>query len=346
MNWAWATSLDQLWHTPAFPMWLTLAAAGFFGVIVLITLLRAEKSVANGALTVITLLAVGIAVATTIRGFGPDGRSAPGETQPSQPMVVALPALSCIDDIAGETVLAACEKALFGSPEAAAAALSYAASQITRLTALGDVAAANNNMTPELQMLRRAVERDRYGLMAYVLAARDHCTPSDCAAFGALTDRHQIAANMDERAYDGLIARYAPSWNAPATAAPVAVLAPSMPTGKPTNAEFPSAASTPPVSIMTPEPGTAPTPAQRSAASTPAANAPLPSARPTSATAAAPAAAKTSAPALAAVKKQAAPKASRTPVAPVQIAPAASAPSASAPSVAAPSGSAPAASND
>ncbi len=57
MNWAWATSLDQLWRSPAFPMWLTLAAAGFFAIIVLITLLRAEKSVANGALTVITLLA-------------------------------------------------------------------------------------------------------------------------------------------------------------------------------------------------------------------------------------------------------------------------------------------------
>ncbi len=71
MNWAWATSLDQIWRSPAFPMWLTLAAAGFFGVIVLITLLRAEKSVANGALTVITLLAIGIAVAATIRGFGP-----------------------------------------------------------------------------------------------------------------------------------------------------------------------------------------------------------------------------------------------------------------------------------
>ena len=61
MNWAWATSLDQIWRSPSFPMWLTLAAAGFFGVIVLITLLRAEKSVANGALTVITLLAVGVA---------------------------------------------------------------------------------------------------------------------------------------------------------------------------------------------------------------------------------------------------------------------------------------------
>src|SRR5712691_6170495 len=163
MNWAWATSLDQLWRSPTFPMWLTLAAAGFFGIIVLITLLRAEKSVANGALTVITLLAIGIAATATIRGFGPGGQGAAGEIQSVQPMSAALPALSCVDNLAGETVLTACEKALFGSAEAAAAAVSYAASQITRLTALGDVAAANRSMTPEMQALRRAVERDRYG---------------------------------------------------------------------------------------------------------------------------------------------------------------------------------------
>ena len=65
MNWGWASSLDHIWRSPTFPMWLTLAAAGFFGVILLITLLRAEKSVANGALTVITLLAIGIAVTAT-----------------------------------------------------------------------------------------------------------------------------------------------------------------------------------------------------------------------------------------------------------------------------------------
>jgi hypothetical protein len=292
MNWAWATSLDQIWRSPTFPMWLTLAAAGFFGVIVLVTLLRAEKSVANGALTVITLLAIGIAVAATIRGFGPDERATSAEARPLQPMVAALPALSCIDDMAGDAVLTACEKALFGTPEAAAAALSYAASQISRLTAFGDVAAANKNPTPELLALRRAVERDRYGLMAYVLAVRDHCTPSDCAAFRSLTDSRQIASNMDERAYDGLVGRYALIWNAPPAAAAVATLAPTMPTGKPTNADFPSAASTPPISIMTPEPTAA---APRPAASAPAANAPTPSPRPGAA-----------APALAAAKKPAA----------------------------------------
>ena len=323
MNWAWITSLDQLWRSPTFPMWLTLAASGFFGIIVLITLLRAEKSVANGALTVITLLAIGIAATATIRGFGP-GQGASAETRSSQSVSAGLPALSCIDDLAGETVLTACEKVLFGSAESTAAALSYAASQITWLTAFGDVAAANANMTPELQMVRRAVERDRYGLMAYVLAARDHCTPSDCAAFRAITDRNQIVANMNERTYEGLIVRYAPSWNMPAvTPAPVVALPPSMPLGKPTNAEFPTAASTPPISIMTPEPGQATTPtAPRPASSSPPSsssqltNAPLPSPRPT--------------PALAAAKKPAAPKPART-AAPVQLAPPAPAPAASAP---------------
>jgi hypothetical protein len=319
MNWTWATSLDQFWRTPAFPMWLTLIAAGFFAVIVLITLLRAEKSVANGALTVITLLAIGIAVAATIRSFGPDGRGPSADNRSPQPVSIALPALSCVDDLAGETVLTACEKALFGSAESAAAALSYAAAQITRLTAYGDVATANSNASPELQTLRRAVERDRYGLMAYVLTARDHCTPSQCAAFGALADRHQIVANMDERVYDGLIARYAPQWNAPPAAVPVAALSSSAPTGKPTNADFPSAASTPPVSIMTPEPGAAPpATAPRPPPSTPLAIAPLPSPRPTPA----------ASPALAAAKKQAAPKSAPKPAAAVQLAPPAQAPAA------------------
>src|SRR5580700_9175709 len=197
MNWAWATSLDLIWRSPTFPMWLTLAAAGFFGVIVLITLVRADKSVANGALTVITLLAVGVAAAATIRGFGSGDPGTTGETRLPPSMIATLPALSCVDDLAGEAVLAACEKALFGSAESAAAALSYAASLITQLTASGDVAAANRNMTPELQAVRRAIERDRYGLMAQALVARDHCTLSECPAFRVISDTHQIVANMD-----------------------------------------------------------------------------------------------------------------------------------------------------
>src|SRR6202047_1676779 len=108
MNWAWANSLDQIWRSPAFPMWLTLAAAGFFGIIVLITLLRAEKSVANGALTVITLLEVAVAWAAAARGFGPVGQPASAQARNVQPVRAGLPQLSCIDDLAGDAVLNAC----------------------------------------------------------------------------------------------------------------------------------------------------------------------------------------------------------------------------------------------
>jgi hypothetical protein len=337
MNWAWGNLLDQVWRSPAFPTWLTLAAAGFFGVIVIVTLLRAEKSVANGALTVITLLAVGVAVAATIPGFGGAGSSADSGSQAS---IIATPApLSCLDDLAGEPVLTACEKALFGSAEQAAAAVSYASSQITRLTTFGDLVAANKNMTAEQQALRHAVEHDRYGLIAYVLTVRDNCTPSDCAAFRLITDRKQIASNMEERVYETTISRYAPTWIAPPAQPPmpVAALVPGVPTGRPTNAEFPSSASTPPVSIMTPEPGTSTGSVPRATA--PSANAAPPSSRPAPATSPAPAAnapsprpTSSASPTLAAAKKQPAPKPSRTPApaaAPVSIAPAAPAPAAS-----------------
>jgi hypothetical protein len=220
----------------------------------------------------------------------------------------SLPALACVDDLAGETVLAACEKAVFGSPESTAAALAYAAGQITRLARFGDAATANRNMTPEIEALRRAVEHDRYGLMAQVLVARDHCTPSHCAVFRSLTDRNRIASNIEERTYDGLVARYSIAWNTPAAPAvpPVAALSPGVPTGRPTNAEFPSAASTPAVSIMTAEPALPPASRQSSAAT------PTPSPRPSSSSA------------VAAARRQA-PRPARTPAPATSLAPPAAA---------------------
>lgn len=310
MNWAWASSLDEIWRSPALPMWMTLAAAAFFGLILMITLLRAERSVANGALTVITLLAIAIAVAATVRVYGPAGEAAPAEARAQAAVVASLPALSCLDDLAGDAVAIGCEKALFGAPDAVAAAVAYTAARIDRLTELGDAATANNSLSLDMRVLRKSLERDRYGLVAQVLVARNGCTQFDCAAFRSLTDQQQVAANMDAHLYDTLVARYAPTWNVPAAApampasAALAGLPASLPTGKPTNAEFPSASSTPPVSIMNPEPSTRQTPAANAAAAPRAPAA-------TSAQAAAPAA-----------KKPPAPKAARAPAAaPVPLAP-------------------------
>src|SRR5690348_306717 len=134
MNWAWAAPLDQIWHSPNLPLYLTLATAGFIGLVILITLLRSERSVANSVLALITLLAIGVAGAVTFRGYGTTATAAqPAETRPVQAATAPLPQLSCIDELAGDAVLAACEKVLFGSAESVAAAVAYAASQITLL---------------------------------------------------------------------------------------------------------------------------------------------------------------------------------------------------------------------
>ncbi|MDH2345673.1 hypothetical protein [Bradyrhizobium sp. SSUT77] len=321
MNWAWASSLDQIWRSPPLPMWMTLAAAGLFGLILLVTLLRAERSVANGALAVISLLAIAIALAATVRVDGPAGQTTPTEARAQAAVTASLPALSCLDDLAGDAVAIGCEKALFGAPDAAAAAVSTTAARIDRLMALGDAATAEKSLTLDMKLLRKSLERDRYGLVAQVLVAREGCTRFDCAAFRSLTDQRQVVANMDSHLYDTLVARYAPSWNAPATLpanAALAGLPPSMPTGKPTNAEFPSASSTPPVSIMNPEPPTAAT--RQTAPAANAAAAPAPRAP-------AAASAQAAAPAAQAAKKPPAPKAARAPVAaPVPLAPPAAAP--------------------
>src|SRR3979409_1363310 len=101
---AWATTLEQLLHSPTFPMWVTLAAGTFFAFVLLFTLIRAERTVANGALTVITFLAIGIAVAATVRKFGPlDGEGdAMEEGRSTIQMIASVPALSCLDGLAGE----------------------------------------------------------------------------------------------------------------------------------------------------------------------------------------------------------------------------------------------------
>lgn len=292
MDLAWTNSFDQLWRSPTFPMWLTLAAAAFFAIVFLVIVLRADRSVANGALTVMTLLAVAVAAAATVRGLG-EGAGAASK-RASFGAAASLPALSCIDDLAGDSVEMACEKILFGSPDHVAAAVSYAATRLDRLTALGDASAASGAMTPELQALRRSVERDRYGLTAHVLVARDGCTAAICPAYRSLTDHRRIAANIEGRVYDDLVTRYAAVWGgAPAAAMESGSISPtsaaaaltgepsSIPTGKPTNAEFPSSASIPPVSIMTPEPSAA-----SSASSAPSAAAtPSPVPRPAAANA-------------------------------------------------------------
>src|SRR4029453_19097879 len=105
--------------------------------------------------------------------------------------------LACLDSVAGEAVEAACEKAIFASAEATAAALSYVGARLT-LLAEGMRYAKRSDRAFERAMapLRRAAELDRFGLYAQVLSLRDGCRPDACDVFALLDETTQIKANL------------------------------------------------------------------------------------------------------------------------------------------------------
>jgi hypothetical protein len=173
-------------------------------------------------------------------------------------------ALACLDAIAGDVVEDACERALFASPEAAAAAVSYVAAQLSLLASASDRARRPVSNLRSAQ-LRRALEADRFGIAAHVLAVRDSCTPDRCGPLALLDDASRINANLAERPFEAHVKRYGAGWPA-AGRSPVGRNAPPISTAdalgaapkSPNNLYFPSSASIPPVNIMMAEPAASP----------------------------------------------------------------------------------------
>jgi hypothetical protein len=182
-------------------------------------------------------------------------------------------ALACLDGGAGEAVENACEKQVFADPQRTASASAYMAARLALLADVSALARSEPAVLEGFAATRRAIELDRYGIAAHVLATRDGCTAEQCAAFAWLRDTAVIKANLKAQAYDQYVSRYAAAWTrdpgnqvplagaaapAPALGAPVAAVPgePSQPTGVPVPSkyDFPSAASIPPVSIMNAEP--------------------------------------------------------------------------------------------
>jgi len=181
-------------------------------------------------------------------------------------------ALACLDAIAGDVVEDACEKTVFATPEATAAAVSYVAAQLSLLSWAGERARRAGPSSPRgstlsarTAQLRRAIEADRFGIAAHVLALREGCTADRCGAFALLQDTSRISANLVERPFDAQVKRYAATWPAAGTKPVASNVPPATPTPAagvatklPGNLYFPSASSIPPVNIMTAEPAAAP----------------------------------------------------------------------------------------
>lgn len=165
--------------------------------------------------------------------------------------------LACLDAVAGESVEAACEKALFASPAGVAAASSYVAARLTLLASMvAYVKRGGADIDDVFLPLRRSLEADRFGFLAHVLAVRDGCTNQNCTALAVLRDASRVLTNLSAETLDRYLDRYQAAWAATPDATPADSSAQAQPNAprKMVNIDFPSAASIPAVSIINPEP--------------------------------------------------------------------------------------------
>ena len=272
-----STFMDGLLSTPlVLPAPVAGALAALFFVMVILALRRVAQGQASRIVVpLLAIVVIAAAIFSILDRLARSERAADErallERNSQLGLSAAAPgsALSCLDGLAGEEIENACEKSVFADPQSAARAVGYISA---RLVLLADAAAAAGRGSVDVlaafASTRRAIELDRFGIAAHVLAVRDGCTAEKCAAFGMLHDVATLKANLKVHAFDAYVARYAANWgkgeigpeNVPqasaAGTAPVASapepLSPSHPLDS--RYDFPSSASIPPVSIMNAEP--------------------------------------------------------------------------------------------
>ncbi len=265
---AWVPGFDSVMGIFTLPLWMWLAGAGAALLVIFAgrAFVRISNSPAIAALPQYALVAIALFFAWSFldRSMTHDRLEArraldARATALTAQVIAAGSALSCLDAGAGEAVEAACEKALFSTPETVAAAVSYVGAKLGLLAEAVELAKNDDSDGLALIDLRRTIEADRFGVAAHVLTSRDRCTAERCDSFRLIPDRRQITAHMKEDSFGQYVARHAANW--PANNAQPAVAANAPPDKEkattavaPSNWNFPSAASIPPVSIMNPEP--------------------------------------------------------------------------------------------
>jgi hypothetical protein len=292
----WGPGFDPAHGMLVLPLWSAAVMAALFGAYCVFVLARAGRDGVGRAFSRAGLLLIGgavvwVVVEATSAGTFADQRRALDARLREMSTRALMPGspLACLDATAGELVEASCEKALFASPEAVAASVAYVSAQLSFLADGSEYERRSGaNYESALGGLRHAIETDRFGIVAHVLADREGCTADRCDGFGLLRDTSQVSENLSEHKYDSTVLHHASEWlqsalslvasNTPAATPPapppnsaaVASAAAPLPKTAPNGLFFPSSASIPPVSIMSAEP-TGPPPQADATARPPAA---------------------------------------------------------------------------
>jgi hypothetical protein len=254
--------IDAATGTLAIPIWAAGAASAVFLALAVLAIGRAGVATSINVLFRVTIAAIAVSAAWLyLQQMGRQERAA--EIRSLDERSAALlaravtpgSALSCLDELAGETIEAACEKAVFASPEAVATAVSYVAAKLALLADRERARHADATFAPLLASL----ETDRFGIVAHVLAEHHDCTAEKCEAAAWFNDPSRVLANLREHTFDEQVAKFAAAWNGPAraaldSAAGAEALHPGAASVLPPRYDFPPSQTIPPVNIMVPEP--------------------------------------------------------------------------------------------
>jgi hypothetical protein len=268
-------SLSSVGGASALPVWAAGAVAALLFFAGVRAFPRAALPGRAGLPWRVALLAVGAGLMWVVAdSLGGRDRSAERHVVEARAIELTLRAiapgspLACLDTVANETIEAGCEKSLFASPQTVAAAVAYVDARLNLLADSLEVATRDRGYEPSIERMRRALEPDRFGVVAHVLAGRG-CTAENCTALKLFRDPRHVATNLRERSFDANVIVHAAAWNAqpstpaatPVAAAPTAPALASVPSATTGVAippsgkyDFPSSASIPAISIMNAEP--------------------------------------------------------------------------------------------
>lgn len=177
--------------------------------------------------------------------------------------------LACLDQTTNEQLTLGCERAVFGSAENVAAAVSFISARLAML--VDGLDAADRSGDPKsydavLHAVRGGLESDPFGIVAHVFLQQANCVPEQCEALTLLRDPNKVRVHLQDKTFDALVTRYAATWGqarpvadngrpmsgVPAVPTVAGGAGPGAPVGN--KYDFPSANSIPPVSIMNSEP--------------------------------------------------------------------------------------------
>src|ERR1700674_183475 len=213
-------NIEALFAAVSVPTWL--AVVGAFAAIVLLLMLfrpNAERDPLSLFAQFALVAVVGGAAFFGLNYLEEAGRFADRRGLEERAAALGLqtvqPAVACADVGADKAPGQACERSLFAQPQRGAAGLSLARERLAFVSDALDYATREPAFVERIVAVRRVLEADPYGFVAFVLASDDKCTADACPRFRLLRDANRVKENLRERRLEGLVAKYEDSWREP-----------------------------------------------------------------------------------------------------------------------------------